>query len=107
MSFSTLCASHSSIIENNPNIRHVFFLLAVVLILISNTLCTGALLNNYHGNGRLVLTSAHCLEGSSGSIEDSAMQNAAFYFNAETPSCESNSGPDFSQIDVSILSLYI
>lgn len=61
---------------------------SVVLIVMSNALCSGALVNNTANDGRpYILTANHCVPFSNN------VSNWIFYFNHDAPTCNGSSGP--------------
>ena len=74
---------------------------ATALFSMNGTSCTGQLINNL-ANEQYFLIATHCLADlGSPDLQERLSKSAKFFFNAETDSCESNSGPSNDQIDVS------
>ncbi len=79
--------------ENLQDVKH-----AVTRVVFNGYLCTGSLINNTKYNGEpYFLTANHCINS-----EDEA-QEAVFYFNFESPECDTTYLGDYSSISASTL----
>lgn len=63
--------------------------------------CTGSMINNMLSSKQIMLTASHCFEDNNEQISEEVTSMTSFYFNAESFSCEDNTGPPPEETDVS------